>query len=386
MSKILILLLLVVGVPLFPQSAGPAPAKTEAPSEKADEGVNFLKGEWKELLEKAKKEKKSVFLDAYATWCGPCKWMDEYVFSKKETGDFLKANFLSYRMDMDQEAFAEYKEKFDIKSYPTYLFFDSEGNLVHKVIGAYELKEFLEEAGNALNPEKSYYPLLKKYESGDKTEVAMRELISRQYRATGGVKPELVEDYFEVAKEPSSQSNWRIIESFVTDPKSKTFKMIVKNQETFSKALGEETVLRKIYTAKMGYYANKNDWKNYAAVSENYINKVAKDDWKDLDGIAWKFYQSIDDKELLKKADGYIARSIKLFPNFLNYETQAHLHFKQGKYKEAHESALLSFQYARAKGENYENSMLLLSKIISKLLEPQNPEPAKKAAKEKKSK
>ena len=44
------------------------------------EGVNFEKESWSNTLAKAKAENKIVFVDAYTTWCGPCKMMDAKTF------------------------------------------------------------------------------------------------------------------------------------------------------------------------------------------------------------------------------------------------------------------------------------------------------------------
>ena len=52
------------------------------------EGIEFFEGTFKEALDKAKLEGKIVFVDAYTTWCGPCKRMSKNVFPKKEVGDF----------------------------------------------------------------------------------------------------------------------------------------------------------------------------------------------------------------------------------------------------------------------------------------------------------
>lgn len=37
------------------------------------QGVIFEKGTWKEVLEKANRENKIIFVDIYTSWCGPCK-------------------------------------------------------------------------------------------------------------------------------------------------------------------------------------------------------------------------------------------------------------------------------------------------------------------------
>ena len=54
--------------------------KETAPAAREIKGTVFEKGTLKELLAKAAKEKKYLFVDVYATWCGPCKAMATQVF------------------------------------------------------------------------------------------------------------------------------------------------------------------------------------------------------------------------------------------------------------------------------------------------------------------
>src|SRR5580692_944424 len=66
------------------------------------QGVAFEHGlSWQEVLQKAKKENKYVFVDCYATWCGPCKWMDKNVYPIDSVGTFMNDRFISVRMQMD---------------------------------------------------------------------------------------------------------------------------------------------------------------------------------------------------------------------------------------------------------------------------------------------
>src|SRR5210317_713277 len=52
-----------------------------------------------EVWKKAQEENLHVFVDIYAVWCGPCKWMDANVFASKEAGDYLGKGFISVKMD-----------------------------------------------------------------------------------------------------------------------------------------------------------------------------------------------------------------------------------------------------------------------------------------------
>ena len=62
------------------------------------DGIKFEKDNWENTLAKAKAENKIVFVDAYTTWCGPCKKMDANTFPDKKVGDFYNKNFINQLM------------------------------------------------------------------------------------------------------------------------------------------------------------------------------------------------------------------------------------------------------------------------------------------------
>ena len=65
-------------------------------------GVHFdHRLSWQEVLEKAQKENKYIFVDCYATWCGPCKWMDKNVYQVDSVGTIVNESFISVRIQMD---------------------------------------------------------------------------------------------------------------------------------------------------------------------------------------------------------------------------------------------------------------------------------------------
>lgn len=117
---------------------------------KGDEkGIQFTEASWKEVLKKAKAEKKVIFLDAYASWCGPCKMLQKNVFTKKEVGDYFNKQFINVKMDMEKGEGPALAQTYPLEAYPTLLFIDGNGRVMKKVIG-YQSPEQLLSIGQSL--------------------------------------------------------------------------------------------------------------------------------------------------------------------------------------------------------------------------------------------
>jgi len=48
--------------------------------------------QWQDIVAMAKQENKLIFLDAYASWCGPCKWMAANMFTNDTIADYYNKN------------------------------------------------------------------------------------------------------------------------------------------------------------------------------------------------------------------------------------------------------------------------------------------------------
>jgi thiol-disulfide isomerase/thioredoxin len=156
-----------------------------------EKGINFQKLTWAEFKEKAARENKFIFLDCYATWCGPCKLMDKQVYSLPAVGDTLNEHFLSAKVQIDSSQkdddyikswYADaraIRDQYLVFEYPTYLFFSPGGKIVHRGIGAIRDSDFIKLAKNALTPGKQYYTLVDNYKQGKKNYQVMAYLANR---------------------------------------------------------------------------------------------------------------------------------------------------------------------------------------------------------------
>ena len=85
-----------------------------------------------DILAKAKVEKKLVFIDAYATWCGPCKLMDKNVFTHIPTAEFFNKNFISYKVNIEKDNGPTLQLLYEVSALPGLLFIDANGTLLLK--------------------------------------------------------------------------------------------------------------------------------------------------------------------------------------------------------------------------------------------------------------
>jgi len=92
-------------------------------------------------MAKAKEAGKPVMVDVFATWCAPCKLLDENVFSRAEVVEASKA-FVTVRVDGDKNP--DFVTKWKVGGYPTVLFLTPDGKEIGRSIGAVPYQDMLE--------------------------------------------------------------------------------------------------------------------------------------------------------------------------------------------------------------------------------------------------
>ncbi len=107
-------------------------------------GMIFTEGTFAEICAKAKKTKKNIFFDAYASWCGPCKLLKRDVFTTKTAGDFFNKNFINVAMDMEKGEGAALAPAFQISAYPTLLILNHKGEIIGRTMGYKSAEKLIE--------------------------------------------------------------------------------------------------------------------------------------------------------------------------------------------------------------------------------------------------
>ncbi len=206
-------------------------------------GVNFENLTFNEALAKAKTEKKLVFVDCFAEWCGPCNYMTGTVFNRKEAGDFFTPRFVAIKIDMEKGEGGEIARKFGVRAFPTFLIIRPDGTLQHKIVGGEEFDYLVVKLEKGINEKTSLDYLGKVYEKGKmnkKQLILYKIVLDEAYEKVQGKK--VTDELNRVLKEKDKmrEEYWPILES--SQYGSNGFKLVRGNITIFNKNVGKEKI------------------------------------------------------------------------------------------------------------------------------------------------
>ncbi|MCB9235600.1 MAG: thioredoxin family protein [Bacteroidia bacterium] len=367
------------------------------------QGIEFEHGTWKEALKKAKKEHKYIMVDAYTEWCGPCKWMSAEVFPDPQAGEFFNPQFVSLKMDMEKGEGLKYAKLWDVNAYPTLLFFDSKGKLVHRSAGMRPAEGLIGLGRDALNPETQLMTLAERFEKGDRDPEFLFKYTNACIRAfIDYEEPFIAYRNSRTPQQLATPENWAMLTMIEFDFTSPTFQMIRDNEDLFREAaqgnydkhcmrmaihwarkigynqdsvrydsllprLAElhfnETEIAEVGAMlKLCYYAN--DSLLEPLYLAEYLDNHCRD-WEMLNENAWNYAQKYPDQPAKRaQAMKWVNKSIDLESNFYNLDTKAYILKLEGSYEEALKYARLALGASEEGDEVAETE-----KMISELLE-----------------
>ena len=110
----------------------------------SETGIKFIEENWNKALLEAKKQNKLIFLDAYTTWCGPCKLLKRNTFPDKAAGEFFNKNFINIALDMEKGDGIAVAEKYRVNAYPTLIIADADGKVITYSQGYVDARQLIE--------------------------------------------------------------------------------------------------------------------------------------------------------------------------------------------------------------------------------------------------
>lgn len=269
----------------------------------SQQSIKFEESNFASILAKAKTEKKLVFMDAYASWCGPCKLMEKNVFTDKNVADFYNKNFINVRIDMEKGEGKELAMKYGVRSYPTFLFLNAEGEIVGKELGYIKSEEFLELGKKSNNPQLVNTNLKDEFLKGKLDQAGLLNFISLYASKDPVLAKQASEKYFSNKKDKSfSGEEVNALLNFTQSVDDANYKVFVANKAAITELLPE------------------NNYKQF----DNYLKLM-----KLVTSATNEKTKTIDDSKVLKDGEGLfpkdeLIKSLNIYK--LNYYS-AHENF-----------------------------------------------------------
>ena len=363
-----------------------------------EEGITFIHEKFAAALQQAKSSNKLLFIDAYTTWCGPCKLMSKNVFPEKAVADFYNKQFVNLKLDMEKGEGPNVALRFGIAAYPTLLFLDGDGKLIHKALGFQDVKEFIEVGKTALDGDKTLSSWTNKYEKGNREPVFLKEYAQKLTEAYDNRQFTIADEYLKTQTDWLSPDNIEFIYRYTEGVESKLFPFLIKNKKAFETKYeaGEiemkiqgmvtdrlfneknlptlglaDTIIQMVYPTKakrmaknyrLNYYRMKGDRAQYAQAAVDYFKKY-KDSAEELSDVANTFHEQIGDKKLLKKAVKWAKKAVVLDNSYLNNLTLAQLYVDIDDKKKALKTAQEAIDIAKKNGEGTEEAEAIVKDL-----------------------
>lgn len=361
--------------------------------------IRFFKGSWEEALAKSKQTGKLIFVDAYTTWCGPCKRMEKNVFTDKKVANYYNSKFINVRMDMERGEGLAFAKKYTVRVYPNLLYIDGEGKVMHRRAGFVKAKDFIGLGSLAQNPQYRLEGMWKQFDAGERSPDFLTSLTKMAYAAKDDSHRKVVEEYLRVQADWGTNGQRQYIMDFLDDTNTAAYDYLLAHKGDFEEQFGaskvDATIRKIIFNSIRGtkqessldhmrreftraypdgsgepyilrferdYYKRAKDYQKFAETSIQY-HKIQENNPLDLNNSAWHFYELIDDKKLLKHALGWIDTSIQINEKYYNLDTKAHLLYKLGKYKKAEKIAQKAIEVGKIEDTDVSGSERLLELI-----------------------
>lgn len=365
------------------------------------EGIVFFDGTLNEAMVKAKKEKKLVFVDAWATWCGPCKAMNRNTFPVGSVGAYMNKHFVSVKIDVEKGEGPSFANKYQITGMPTLLFLDYQGAVVHRVMGYRGPKELLTEAKQAKNPSVNQSMLQLYYEEGTNDPGILYNYAINQAESDEDYR-EAAGRYFATQEEKAllNEQNWNAIQLLTTQIDSREFQYLLSKQKKYEKLYGEAAVMEKIesvlrnYVVKakllnqralyeeaidvanslkdgalisdklsMEYAEAMEDWGDYLLRAETYLDNHEVTDPAMLNKIAEKFFAYAKSEQQLNKAVEWSRQATALDNAWYTNRVYAFLLEKVGRTGDARKIAYKALTLGEREGKDVSDLRDLIERL-----------------------
>ena len=361
-------------------------------------GIDFSRAAWTDVLAQAKAENRIIFVDAYTTWCGPCKQMSARVFTQDAVGQHFNANFINVKMDMEGPVGRKLAQQYRVMVYPTLLFVNGDGEVVHRSAGYQNAQQLINLSKAALDPEQQFAGLKRRFVQGDTDPEFLYGYLLAAADAMDPTAGPALEAYLETQADWGTDENRSLIYRFTESLDSRLFNYFMQHRADFERQLGQEAVTRKleyllqnnlynnpdvtpekvletlnrIYPEraaqmtdrfKLDYYQSKGQPEKFAAAGFAYLEQYGATDADLLNNIAWTIYESEVRKKTNKQALKIALQAVALDYNYYNTDTVAALYTKLRKKGKAKAWIAKAIAQGKKEGEDTGETEKLLERL-----------------------
>ena len=220
----------------------------------AQDSIRFDESGLESVIQRAKVEKKPIFYMAYADWCPHCKNIKATTLKDPEVVSFMNANYVFAGLNFEKPGSEDFKTKYNVKTFPTFLVLDENGQELARFTGELKKDKFLSEVKLALNP-KQQLPYLKAEYEKDKTNGLnlMRYLVALKKGKDRNELNPIAHEYFEKLSDDKivNEVNWKIFTNGVSDITSREYQFVITNQQAFAAITSQKRVNDKFKNSVM---------------------------------------------------------------------------------------------------------------------------------------
>ena len=208
--------------------------------------------EWKQVIKKARKAHKLIFVDCCTSTCPPCRFLAKNVFTLDEVADFFNSNFINAKFDMQKdEDGLMIRKRYQVTAFPTLLFIDPKTEkIVHRMVGNNGAESFMHGARIAADRNNNLTGLMKRYEEGERNPEFIEEYI--RVLSAAYMRKELavlLPDYFAGMDDEHffTKETWRLFTQNISNPLAPSSRRFQANKEKMdsivpSKQIDEKTI------------------------------------------------------------------------------------------------------------------------------------------------
>lgn len=351
------------------------------------QGIEFEHTPWKEAISKAKDEGKAMFVDSYATWCGPCKRMSKDVFTKAKVGDFFNENFINLKLDMEKEDGISFGHKYPVSAYPTLYFLAGDGEVIHQEKGGKNEDMLLKMGELVLRKYDTSGQFAEEYEKGNREYDLVLNYVTALNKA-GKPSLKISNEYIRSNPEITQDQRLLFLLEAACESDSKLFAEVMDNSKKIKKLVDEATFVKKInqatrstvekaveyevpslldeaieaYKSTVGndkvailkmqryYYGNTGDKSEYLDLSKKQFKEVKKDE-KELSKLLEELKEYEKNEEFNDLIDDSYTHLLKLDSNDINIVNYSKFLIKLDKSDEAIEIVKKRIEELEKKGE-----------------------------------